>query len=95
VILTWILAWRWLSRRPRSGDAILWMGIAFFVFLFANRFAQQAYLLLGVELILAGLWARLGNRARVRLAPPRARDLGRDGPPPALGEDDRRDSVAR
>jgi hypothetical protein len=35
------------------------MGIAFFIFLFANRFAQQAYLLLGVELILAGLLARL------------------------------------
>jgi hypothetical protein len=106
VILTWMLAWRWLSRRPRSADAILWMGIAFFVFLFTNRFAQQAYLLLGVELILAGLLARLHNRGNVQLAPlrphrlggglpPRARDLRGDGLPPALGEDDRRDSVAR
>jgi uncharacterized membrane protein YqjE len=106
VILTWILAWRWLSRRPWSGDAIVWMGTAFFVFLFANRFAQQAYLLLGVELILAGLLARLHNRGNVRLAPvrphrlggglpPGARDLGGDGLPPALGEDGRRDSVAR
>jgi 4-amino-4-deoxy-L-arabinose transferase-like glycosyltransferase len=81
VILAWIVAWRWLSRRPRSGDAILWMGIAFFVFLFANRFAQQAYLLLGVELILVGLLARLHNRGTVRLAPVRPHLLG-GGPPP-------------
>src|SRR5712691_389139 len=59
VIITWILAWRWLSRRRGAGDAILWMGIAFFLFLFSTRFAQQPYLLLGVELILAGLLARL------------------------------------
>jgi uncharacterized membrane protein YqjE len=106
VIATWILAWRWMSHHRRSsGDAILWMGIAFFVFLFANRFAQQAYLLLGVELILAGLLARLHHRGHGQLAlarphrlrgglPPRARHLGGAGPPPALGEDDQRDSVA-
>ena len=69
VIITWILAWRWLSRRRAAGDAILWMGIAFFIFLFANRFAQQAYLLLGVELILAGLLARLRNPGHLWPAP--------------------------
>jgi len=44
VILTWMLAWRWLSRRPRSADAILWMGIAFFVFyaLFQLRLWMRA-----------------------------------------------------
>jgi hypothetical protein len=43
------------------------VGIAFFIFLFANRFAQQAYLLLGVELILAGLLARLHNPVTTRI----------------------------
>jgi glycosyl transferase family 87 len=61
----WFLAWRWFRRHQLAGDAILWMGLAFFVFLFANRFSQQAYLLLGVELVLAGLIARLLVSARV------------------------------
>ncbi len=73
VIAVWLLAWRRLIRVPRAAELILWCGLAFFVFLFTNRFAQQTYVLLGVELILAGLLAGL---------------------PPALGENDRRDSVA-
>jgi hypothetical protein len=61
----WVLAWRWFRRHQVPGDAIVWMGVAFFVFLFANRFSQQAYLLLGVELVLAGLITRLLVGARV------------------------------
>jgi hypothetical protein len=59
VLAAWFLAGRWLPEHHRPGDAVLWMGLALFVFLFANRFSQQAYLLLGVELILAGLLLRL------------------------------------
>jgi glycosyl transferase family 87 len=59
VVGAWVLAWRWFRRRQLAGDAIFWIGVAFFVFLFTNRFSQQAYLLLGVELMLAGLIARL------------------------------------
>ena len=61
----WLLAWRWFRRRNLAGDAMAWIGVAFFVFLFANRFSQQAYLLLGVELILAGLITRLAIEAPV------------------------------
>jgi hypothetical protein len=68
VIATWILAWRWLIHHRLPGDAILWIGLAFFVFLFTNRFAQQAYLLLAVELIIAGLLARLRPASPVAAA---------------------------
>jgi hypothetical protein len=105
VIAVWLLAWRRLLRVPRAAELILWCGLAFFVFLFTNRFAQQTYLLLGVELMLAGLLARLHNSDDVRLAPlrphrlggglpPGPRHLGGHGLPPALGENDGRDSVA-
>ena len=55
----WILAWRGLRRPVLAADAVLWMGLAFFVFLFTNRFAQPTYVLLGVELILVGLIGRM------------------------------------
>ncbi len=66
VIAAWALGWRWLLRHRLAGDAVLWMGLAFFLFLFTNRFAQPTYLLLGVELITVGL---LGRLAAGRQAP--------------------------
>lgn len=69
VLGAWVLAWRWFRRHQLPGDAILWMGVAFCVFLFANRFSQQAYLLLGVELVLAGLIARLLTRTSIAREP--------------------------
>lgn len=105
VVAAWVLAGRRLIRYPRASELILWCGVAFFVFLFTNRFAQQTYILLGVELILAGLLARLHNSEDVRMVlvrphrfgdrlPPGPRDLGGHGPSPAPGEDARRHSVA-
>ncbi len=105
VTAVWLLAWRRLIRYPRASELILWFGAAFFVFLFTNRFAQQTYILLGVELILAGLLARLHNSKDVQLVPvrahrfggrvpPGARDRGGDGPASSPGEDTRRHSVA-
>jgi uncharacterized membrane protein YqjE len=64
VIAVWVLGWRWLLRHRLAGDAILWMGLAFFVFLFTNRFAQPTYLLLGIELITVGLVGRLAATRR-------------------------------
>jgi hypothetical protein len=64
VTATWFLAWAWFRRRRLAGDAILWMGLAFFVFLFTNRFAQPTYLLLGLELVLVGLIGRLAAARR-------------------------------
>ncbi|HLB75492.1 MAG TPA: glycosyltransferase family 87 protein [Candidatus Dormibacteraeota bacterium] len=59
VIAVWVLAWRWLRQHRLAADAMLWMGLAFFVFLFTNRFAQPTYLLLGVELMTVGGISRL------------------------------------
>lgn len=89
VLGAWVLAWRWLNSHGQPGDAILWVGIAFFVFLFTNRFCQQSYVLLAVESILVGLLARLHNAWDVPLAPLRAHRLGRRFPsgPRHLGGD--------
>jgi hypothetical protein len=64
VAAAWLLAWRWLHHRTLAGDALLWMGLAFFAFLFTNRFAQPTYVLLGVELILVGLIGRVAVARR-------------------------------
>jgi hypothetical protein len=61
VAAIWILAWRGLRHHRLAGDAMLWMGLAFFVFLFTNRFAQPTYLLLGVELMTAGVISRVAG----------------------------------
>jgi hypothetical protein len=66
VIAAWTLGWRWLLRHRLAGDALLWIGLAFFLFLFTNRFAQPTYLVLAVELITVGLVGRL---ATARQAP--------------------------
>jgi glycosyl transferase family 87 len=59
VIAAWVLGWRWQRHHRLAADAMLWMGLAFFVFLFTNRFAQPTYLLLAVELMAVGLVGRL------------------------------------
>ena len=64
VAAAWLLAWRRLRHRRLAGDALLWMGFAFFAFLFTNRFAQPTYVLLGVELILVGLIGRMAVARR-------------------------------
>jgi uncharacterized membrane protein len=64
VLAVWVLGWRWLLQHRLAGDAIFWMGLAFFVFLFTNRFAQPTYVLLGVELILVGLIGRMAVARR-------------------------------
>ena len=64
VIAVWVLGWRRVLLRRLAADAILWIGLAFFVFLFTNRFAQPTYLLLGIELIAVGLISRLAATRR-------------------------------
>jgi hypothetical protein len=59
VIAVWVLGSRWVLRHRLAGDAIFWMGLTFFVFLFTNRFAQPTYVLLGLELMAVGLISRL------------------------------------
>jgi uncharacterized membrane protein len=65
VIAVWAVGWRWLLHHRLAGDAILWMGLAFFVFLLTNRFAQPTYVLLGLELTIVGLIGRLAAAKRV------------------------------
>jgi hypothetical protein len=64
VMAVWLLGWRGVLRHRLAGDTIVWMGLAFFVFLFTNRFAQPTYLLLGIELIAVGLITRMAAARR-------------------------------
>lgn len=54
----WAGAWRWLRRRRQLADALTWCGIAFLLVLFVSRYFHDTHLLLGAELIAAGLCAR-------------------------------------
>ena len=66
----WIAAWRWLRRRRQLADVLTWCGIAFLLVLFISRYFHDTHLLLGGELIAAGVFARW--RAR-----PGAAEIGR------------------
>ena len=66
----WIAAWRWLRRRRQLADVLTWCGIAFLLVLFISRYFHDTHLLLGGELIAAGVFARW--RAR-----PGAAEVGR------------------
>jgi hypothetical protein len=44
--------------RPRPAAALLWCGLAWFGFLFLNRFFQPTYLLLSTEVVLTALVVR-------------------------------------
>lgn len=56
--LVWIGAWRWLRSHRHPADALTWCGIAFLIVLFVSRYFHDTHLLLGGELIAAGVCAR-------------------------------------
>jgi hypothetical protein len=76
VLAGWLGSWLWFRRHRLPGDAIFWTGLALLVFLLTNRFTQPTYLVLGIELILAGLILRLDNRRDVSLVAVRSHRVG-------------------
>jgi hypothetical protein len=54
----WAGAWWWLRRRGELSDVLTWCGMAFLLVLFVSRYFHDTHLLLGFELIAAGLAAR-------------------------------------
>ena len=65
----WFLGWRWIRARARLADVLLFAGLAMLLVLYVSRYFHDSHLLLGAELILAGLAAR----TRPLAVPPRGR----------------------
>jgi len=54
----WAGGWRWLRRGAPVSDVLLLLGLVFLCVLFVSRYFHDTHLLLGVELIFAGLSSR-------------------------------------
>jgi hypothetical protein len=56
--VVWAAGWRWLRRGVPVSDVLILMGLVFTSVLFVSRYFHDTHLLLGVELMLAGLAGR-------------------------------------
>jgi hypothetical protein len=56
--VVWGVGWRWLRRGVAVSDVLILVGLVFTSVLFVSRYFHDTHLLLGVELILAGLASR-------------------------------------
>jgi len=57
-LVVWAAGWRWLRRGVPISDVLVLTGLAFTCVLFVSRYFHDTHLLLGVELIFAGLASR-------------------------------------
>ena len=57
-VAIWTIGWLWIRARARLGDVLVLAGLALLV-LYVSRYFHDSHLLLGAELILAGLVARM------------------------------------
>ena len=57
-LVVWLVGWRWLRRGATIPDVLMLLGLVFASVLFVSRYFHDTHLLLGLELILAGLAAR-------------------------------------
>jgi Glycosyltransferase family 87 len=61
--LVWAAAWRWLRRGVPVSDVLVLLGLVFAGVLFVSRYFHDTHLLLGVELVFAGLASRAWRSA--------------------------------
>jgi Glycosyltransferase family 87 len=57
-LVVWAAGWRWLRRGVPVSDVLVLTGLIFTCVLFVSRYFHDTHLLLGVELIFAGLASR-------------------------------------
>ncbi len=57
-LVVWVVGWRWLRRGAAIPDVLVLLGLVFASVLFVSRYFHDTHLLLGAELVLAGLAAR-------------------------------------
>lgn len=67
-VAVWTIGCRWIRARARLADVLVFTGLAMLAVLFVSRYFHDSHLLLGAELILAGLVAR--PRAPAESPPP-------------------------
>jgi hypothetical protein len=61
--LAWLAGWRWLRRGAQVSDVLILIGLVFTSVLLVSRYFHDTHLLLGVELLLAGVVSRHWRRA--------------------------------
>jgi hypothetical protein len=57
-VAVWTAGWRWLRRGSSLSDVLILLGLVFTSVLFVSRYFHDTHLLLGLELIFAGLASR-------------------------------------
>ena len=57
-VAIWTIGWIRIRARARLADVLVFAGLAMLLVLYVSRYFHDTHLLLGVELILAGLVAR-------------------------------------
>ena len=57
-VVVWTIGWWRIRARARLADVLLFAGLALLLVLYVSRYFHDSHLLLGGELILAGLVAR-------------------------------------
>jgi len=57
-IAVWAIAWRWIRAKPQLADVLCFIGLAMLGVLYVSRYFHDSHLLLGAELMLAGLASR-------------------------------------
>ena len=58
-VAIWTIGWLWIRARARLGDVLVLAGLAMLLVLYVSRYFHDSHLLLGAELVLAGLVARM------------------------------------
>lgn len=75
-ITVWVMGWRWIAQKKHLADVLSWSGLALLLVLYVSRYFHDTHLLLGGELIVAGL---LGRQQWSNFLPHAGRD--REGVP--------------
>ena len=58
-VAIWTVGWLWIRARAELGDVLVLAGLALLLVLYVSRYFHDSHLLLGAELVLAGLVARM------------------------------------
>jgi hypothetical protein len=71
-LAVWLAGWYWIRTRARLTDVLVFSGLAMLAVFYVSRYFHDTHLLLGAELILAGLvarwWPQVGSRVEPNAA---------------------------
>lgn len=71
-LAVWTAGWRWIRQHARLADVLVFSGLTMLGVFYVSRYFHDSHLLLGAELILAGLvarwWPQAGSRVEQKPA---------------------------